>query len=302
AQVRRDLPHLSPWAVCSDLVVRVLALNPGMHTLHGTNCYLVGKGPARILIDTGEGVDGFIEHLLDVMRETGCQKLDAILLTHWHADHVGGVNDIQRALGGNIPVFKRPSPCPEAFQYSSVEDGQLFRANGATLEAVFTPGHTVDHIAFVLHEERALITGDMILGCGTAIFEDFTSYMASLKRVLEMSPKYGGGFTRLYCGHGPVVDAAEDKIKFYMKHRQEREDQIMSALTAVEGRSLSSFQITLRVYGFLPIPILVSAHFNVLHHLSKLVGEGRAYSGWVPCSYLVAPDRGASLKGVHRAE
>eukprot|EP00752_Nemacystus_decipiens_P016455 g14710.t1 len=268
-----------------------------MHTLQGTNCYLVGTGASRILVDTGEGVDGFVAHLLEVMRQVGCETLDAILLTHWHADHVGGVEDIRKALGGGIPVFKRRSPRAETFEYEDLQDGQLFRANGATLEVVYTPGHTTDHVAFVLREEKALITGDMILGCGTAIFEDFTSYMASLQRVLGMSSKFEEGFSRLYCGHGPVVDAAEEKIKFYIRHREERESQIMQALAAAGGRPLSSIQITLRVYGFLPLPILVSAHYNVLHHLSKLQNEGRANVGWLPCSYLVGPEHARRLGG-----
>ncbi|CAN0534860.1 unnamed protein product, partial [Ectocarpus sp. 8 AP-2014] len=63
------------------------------HTLQGTNCYLVGKGARRILIDTGEGKAGFVPHLL-VRRTIRCEMLDAILLTHWHADHVGGVSEI----------------------------------------------------------------------------------------------------------------------------------------------------------------------------------------------------------------
>eukprot|EP00903_Cladosiphon_okamuranus_P009331 g8899.t1 len=297
SKVPRGLEHIDPWDSLSALVVRVNGLNPGMHTLQGTNCYLIGKGASRILVDTGEGIDGFVDHLQEVMKEVGCQTLDAILLTHWHADHVGGVEDIRHALGGVIPVFKRRIPRAETFEYHDLKDGQLFRANGATLEVVFTPGHTTDHVAFVLHEEKALITGDLILGCGTAIFDDFTSYMASLQRVLGMSSKFEEGFTRLYCGHGPVVDDADEKIKFYIKHRQERENQIMQALTAAEGRPLSSIQITLRVYGSVPIPILVSAHYNVLHHLSKLQDEGRATAGWMPCSYLVGPEHGPRLTG-----
>ncbi|CAN0491183.1 unnamed protein product, partial [Ectocarpus sp. 8 AP-2014] len=81
---------------------------------------------------------------------------------------------------------------------------------------------------------------------------------------------------RLYCGHGPVVEDAQEKIEYYIKHRQEREAQIMNALTAAKGRTLSALQITVRVYGVLPLPIFVSAHYNVLHHLSKLTREGRA--------------------------
>ncbi|CAM9224971.1 unnamed protein product [Laminaria digitata] len=284
------LPLVSPWEIVSDLVVRINGLNPGMHTLQGTNCYLVGKGKKRILVDTGESVDGFIDLLLDVMRKVGCEGLDAILLTHWHTDHVGGVIDVLQALNGqSIPVFKRTGPKAEAFDYEGIEDGQLFRTDGATLEALHTPGHTEDHVSFLLREEEALMTGDMILGCGSAIFDDFESYMASLRRVLAISSARDGGFTRLYCGHGPVVDKAEEKIAFYIAHRQQREDQIMKTLTAAAGSTLSSFQITLQVYGFLAIPLLVSAHYNVLHHLSKLVSEGRAEGGITPCSFRLSP-------------
>ncbi|CBJ48492.1 conserved unknown protein [Ectocarpus siliculosus] len=294
-KVPRGTPYLAPWAVESDLIVRVLALNPGGHTLQGTNCYLVGNGARRILIDTGEGKAGFVPHLLDVMKQAGCEMLDAILLTHWHADHVGGVSEIRKALGGNISVFKKFCPRVQDFDYSIIGEGQLFRTTGATLEAVSTPGHTEDHVSLVLHEEKALIAGDLLLGCGTAIFDDFTSYMDSLQRVRDMSRKYEGGFTRLYCGHGPVVEAAQEKIEYYIKHRQEREAQIINALTAAKGRTLSALQITVRVYGAVPLPIFVSAHYNVLHHLSKLASEGKVVLGWVPCSYCIGPERGLNV-------
>jgi endoribonuclease LACTB2 len=189
----KHLAPLAAWDRLSDAVVRVTGLNPSLHTLQGTNTYLVGTGSKRLLLDTGEkGKPMYLDLLLRTMQEVGCSELAAIICTHYHADHVGGVGDIlKRFKGSSIPVYKRTvadAACAVLeVEHSDIADGQLFSVEGATLQAVHTPGHTADHCSFVLIEEAALFSGDMILGDATAVFDDFTSYMASLQRVLQLS-------------------------------------------------------------------------------------------------------------------
>lgn len=77
------------------------------------------------------------------------------ILTHWHGDHVDGLPDLLKICPG-VQVFKhQPEPSQQ-----NIEDGQIFSVEGATLTALHTPGHTVDHMAFLLEEENAMFTGD----------------------------------------------------------------------------------------------------------------------------------------------
>lgn len=122
----------------------------------GTNTYLIGRGHRRILIDTGEGKPAWAARLQSVLSEEKATVHQA-LLTHWHGDHVGGVSDLLR-ICPQATVFKHK---PEDGQ-SGIRDGQVFEVEGVTLRAVHTPGHTVDHMVFVLEEEDAMFTGDSL--------------------------------------------------------------------------------------------------------------------------------------------
>ena len=93
----QSLPSLSAVEVLSPRVVRVLGMNPSPYTLTGTNCYLIGSGTSRVLLDTGEGVPEFVDVLRDAMRKVGCTRIQEIVLSHWHRDHSGGVASVQRA-------------------------------------------------------------------------------------------------------------------------------------------------------------------------------------------------------------
>lgn len=123
-------------------------------TESGTNTYLIGRGHRRILIDTGEGKPTWAARLQSVLTEEKATVHQA-LLTHWHGDHVGGLSDLL-AICPRATVFKHQ---PDAGQ-TGIEDGQVFRIEGATLTACHTPGHTVDHMVFLLEEEGAMFTGD----------------------------------------------------------------------------------------------------------------------------------------------
>ena len=100
------LPPMKPVAVLSPLVTQALGCNPSQYSLQGTNTYLVGRGPRKILVDAGEGRADYLETLEQAMAACGCTSLSQIIVTHWHHDHLGGVPSVQGRFGPGIPVRK----------------------------------------------------------------------------------------------------------------------------------------------------------------------------------------------------
>ena len=201
-------------------------------------------------------------------------------MTHWHHDHVGGVHDIHNAVQklNDVPVSKlrRPEE-PDVrllddddakIDYTFIVDKAVFSTEGATLEALFTPGHTTDHICLKLKEEESLFAGDCILGEGSSVFEDLFDYMNSLDLILKAKP------TVVYPGHGPVISDPVPAIRAYIDHRNARETQILAALKG-EGKRLTVEEIVGVVYPGLAENLLRGAANNVGHHLSKLEKEGK---------------------------
>merc|ERR1719278_1252582 len=160
-------------------------------------------------------------------------------------------------------------PLPDNHEYTFIEDGRIFEADGVTMKAIYTPGHTTDHIILHLQEENAVFSGDCILGEGTAVFEDLHDYMISLKRILDVNPKV------IYPGHGPAIMDPKDKIEQYIAHRYKREAQILVALEKQAGRKTSAMEIVKVVYTETPENLHKAAAGNVKHHLEKLLKEGK---------------------------
>ncbi|KAH9822842.1 metallo-beta-lactamase superfamily protein [Teratosphaeria destructans] len=263
-----QLPHLEPITRLSPRVVRILGGNPGKFTLQGTNTYLIGTGPKRILLDTGEGNKIWPETLATALKQEGAE-IDTVLLSHWHPDHVGGVKDL-RAISPHARILKH-HPTPEQ---QDIDDGQVFHTDGATLRAVHCPGHTTDHMAFVLAEEHALFTGDNVLGHGTAVFEDLAVYLSSLD---AMRRQFTG---RAYPGHGDVVADGPAKIDEYLSHRRQREEEILAVLREEEGEGGATSRGIVRVvYSGYPEGLWGPAEGGVVQVLKKLEGEGRVVRG-----------------------
>ncbi|RDW58539.1 Metallo-beta-lactamase protein [Aspergillus mulundensis] len=212
----------------SDCVVRFLGYNPGSMQLQGSNTYLVGTGSTRIIIDTGEGAPEWARSVTRYLEDHGI-SISHVLLTHWHKDHTGGVADLL-AHDPKIAVYKHR---PEQGQRAIV-NGQIFQTLGATLEAVLTPGHTVDHMCFLMQEEHALFTGDNVLGHGYSVAEDLEAYTASLRLMASLNCARG------YPGHGDLIFNLPRTIAKYIAQRVSRERRIHGVL-AQHAYSSSSF-------------------------------------------------------------
>lgn len=310
-----SLPKVADVEKVSQRVYRILGQNPGFHTLQGTNIYLITgvNTDEHVLIDTGETVTAskFIDVLFDqVFPQTKTKRISKIILTHGHSDHQGGVKAILQALKQRqmepLPtIYKRKIPdgekypC-EGFECENIEDESIFQVGEeTTLKAIYTPGHTDDHVAFILQEDKALLSGDCVLGCGTTVFDDLYDYLKSLHKLLDLirggsdatnpsSPETTNSLTidKIYPGHGPVIGSnAVAKIEEYIAHRLQRESQIITALQNHHNANptnawISSWSLVPIVYGKLPSGVYLSAQSNLVHHLEKLRKDEKVESAW----------------------
>ncbi len=238
-------------------VVRVLAPNPSVYTLEGTNTWIVGTEPS-IVIDPGPAIDA---HLDEVARAAG--RVAAVLVTHDHEDHAPGAVSFAKRVEAPVYAFRSPGA-------EHLHDGQRFLAGSLEVTAVTTPGHSSDHMVFFVADAAALFTGDAVVGRGTSFIDppdgDLAQYLRSLQRMQELKPR------TIYPGHGPVVFDASAKLEEYVTHRAERERQVLAGL-ADGARTVGD--LVAEIYASYPPDVLPLAARSVLAHLQKLDGEGR---------------------------
>ncbi len=265
-----SFPHT---AALTPKVHRILGLNPSMSTGPGTNTYLVGMdGAEPLLIDTGVGLSAYLELFQAHLAEVQAPPPARCILTHVHGDHIGGAAGLHD-LYPQLSFHKFPWPDRDATYPIALEparDGQVFQGEGYTLRAIHTPGHAQDHLCYYLEEERALFTGDVVLGGGTTVIPleggDLGDYLATLRHLLTLD------VARIYPGHGHVIDTPRERLTFYLEHRLEREQQILHEL---DGGPRGVMDMVRVIYRDYPESLHPAAAQSVTSHLLKLEKERR---------------------------
>jgi glyoxylase-like metal-dependent hydrolase (beta-lactamase superfamily II) len=269
------------------LVSRVLAPNPSPFTYTGTQTHIVGDRDVAV-IDPGPDDPAHLDALL---RAIGGRRVEAILITHHHRDHSPASRPLASATGA--PIIGAAPFAPDhmggrvdaAFDRDYAPDrvlaeGEGVAADGWTLTALATPGHTSNHLAFALPQTRALFSGDHVMGWSTSIVSppdgDMADYMASLDRL------HGREDRVFYPAHGPQVDKPRQLVRGMIGHRRQRERQILTLLA--EGPQRVSDMVP-RMYKGVGEHLWPAAGRSVLAHLLDLerrglvAGDGEVWRG-----------------------
>ncbi len=245
----------------------VLAPNPSIMTGPGTNTYLVGDGDEFACIDPGPPSNDHLNAIEDAIRERHA-RIVLVLLTHSHPDHRPLARALVERTGAALRAY---DPGDDGAQ--PLRDDDVVEVGGASLQAIYTPGHASDHLCFFNAEAGELFTGDHILSGMTTVINppdgDMSAYMDSLQRVLALRPR------RLHPGHGSVIDDGVATIEQYVAHRLEREAQVADAVRR-RGEPTAPIEVVPEIYAAYPEALHRFAARSVQAHLDKLVRDGRA--------------------------
>ena len=265
------------------LVRRLLAPNPSPFTFTGTQTYVVGAGTVAV-IDPGPALPVHVEAMLAALDG---ERIAAIACTHNHRDHSPASRALQAATGAPIIgcaalALDDDGPRADAAFDSDyrpdrvLEDGETIGeetpgGGGWTLQAVATPGHTSNHLCFALTEEKALFSGDHVMGWSTTVVAppdgDMADYRASLELLLSRDDRI------YYPAHGPAVTDPPGHVGRLIAHRRMREAQILAQLDSGEGRIAA---MVARMYFDVDPALHPAAGRSVLAHLIDLEARGLA--------------------------
>ena len=262
-------------------VRRILADNPGPFTFKGTLTYVVGRGKVAV-IDPGPADERHIAALLDAVRG---ETVTRILITHTHRDHSPAAAKIKAETGAvtagegphrpSRPLFTGETARLDAggdatfVPDQKLRHGDVVEGDAWALEAIATPGHTANHMAFALRGTDILFSGDHVMGWSTSIVAPpdgaMSDYMASLRRLAERSE------STYLPGHGDAIRNAPAYVEQLIRHRQGREASILDCLRNGEA---TVADLVRAIYAGLDSRLFAAAGLSTLAHLEDLVARG----------------------------
>jgi glyoxylase-like metal-dependent hydrolase (beta-lactamase superfamily II) len=271
----------------SPLVRRIVCDNPGPFTYLGTSTYIVGKGAVAV-IDPGPDDR---RHLAALLRAVSGETVSHILVTHTHRDHSPLAAALKAATGAPVLAFG-----PHGSGHSSkavtsgvlaldasgdtafrpdrrLAHGEMIEGGGWTLEALHTPGHTSNHLAFALKEENALFSGDHVMAWSTSVIAPpdgrMADYFASLRLLLDRPEEV------YWPGHGPEKRNPVPFVRAFLTHRQMREKAVLKRIR--EGARTIP-EIVALVYAEVDPRLHAAAGLSTLAHIEHLVEQGKVVS------------------------
>jgi glyoxylase-like metal-dependent hydrolase (beta-lactamase superfamily II) len=261
---------------------RVIAKNPSPFTLYGTGTYIIGNGQVAV-VDPGPADPQHIQAIFDATRG---ETITHVLVTHTHTDHSPGCALVKKRVDAPTYAYgphgagklEEGVPVEEGGDMDFVPDqlvrhGDIIQGGDWSVECVYTPGHTSNHMCYQLREDQALFTGDHVMGWSTSIISppdgDMAAYLASLELLLGRDDKV------YWPTHGPRIEHPKELVRAFIEHRREREVQILECV----GQGVATIRDMVPImYTSTPEFMFPAAARSVLAAVEYLVKKGALLS------------------------
>jgi glyoxylase-like metal-dependent hydrolase (beta-lactamase superfamily II) len=247
----------------------VLAPNPSLMTLDGTNTWLIAEpgSAAAVVVDPGPDDEEHLRRVLAVATAQG-QRISQIVLTHGHSDHSAGARQLAGLTGAPVLAL---DPA-QRLGSEGLGPGDVLTSGGCEVRVIATPGHTADSVSLLIGADRAVLTGDTVLGRGTTVIAQDGSlgaYLESLRRLRSLADSVD--LATLLPGHGPLLADPAGTLDYYLAHRAERLDEVRAAVAAGDT---TAAQIVARVYAAVDQRLWPVAELSVRAQLDYLTERG----------------------------
>ena len=263
------------WLATGGIYViplRTPTIPPATHT----NCVVIGD-ERLVIIDPGSPYEGelaLLDEILGQMIEDG-RQLEAVVLTHHHVDHVGGVAHLRERYDLPVWAHVRTAEHVDFAVDRQLEHEEVLELGSEQLRCVHTPGHASGHLCFVHERTMGVVAGDLVASNGTILVNPpdghMGDYLDSLRRIRELGPR------AIYPAHGWIITNPVERLEFYERHRLEREEKVYEALRRL-GKPGTAADLVPDAYSDAPKAVWPIAARSAEAHLVHLVELGRAES------------------------